>query len=205
MRANNKIVFMDGMFPAIFFPVGHPEEGGSCDFLTHHCKEYCPGREQNEHERRALLFFRSNNINIITERILDEISMYAIMHLYWWPWGDCPRDMTEKIAKIMLRLNKTGLLQNGFTRNRKLWQKIPADNRLRIGYHAETIEEAKSLSKKKITCCPDVGKGKGILYHNGNKIARCCGIWCEWLTLAETRIADCQECYLYGQGCFYRY
>jgi len=49
---------------------------------------------------------------------------------------------------------------------------------------------------------PDVAVTKAELYFNGEKVARCCGIWCDWLTQNETLIADCQECYLYREGCF---
>ena len=53
-----------------------------------------------------------------------------------------------------------------------------------------------------VVCCPDISVSKAELYFAGKKTARCCGIWCDWLTREETRVADCQECYLYKEGCF---
>lgn len=203
MKANNKIVFMDGMFPAIFFPIGLPENGGSCAYMTENCYQYCPCHEINKHEKRALLFFQNNSMEVIANRILGEISELSIMHLYWFPWGDCLPTLTNKISNIMLYLSDMGILQNGFTRNRMLWNLIPNNiDNLKIGYHAETKNEAKELSKTKVVCCPDVLKGKGVLYYKEQTVARCCGIWCEWVKMQEIRIADCQECYLYKQGCF---
>ena len=204
MKANNKIVFMDGMFPAIFFPVGKPEDGGSCKYLSEHCLLYCPAKETNEHEMRALEYFKKGRVDVIVNKIIDDMCSYNIMHLYWWPWGDCLPELTDKITDIMLKLSKIGILQNGYTRNRLLWQNMnfPQEDNLRIGLHVDIIEEAKELSENKVICCPDVVVGKAELYFNQEKIARCCGIWCDWLTTNETRIADCQECYLYKQGCF---
>lgn len=207
MRVDNRIVFMDGMFPAIFFPVGKPEDGGSCAYLTDHCLQYCPAQETNRHEVRALEFFKENDVSTIVEKILEDMNLYGIMHLYWWPWGDCLPELTEKISDIMLELSEIGLLQNGYTKNQNLWRLInlvagKKDN-LKIGFHVDTTEEAKELSSKMhVICCPDITVGKAELYYRGDKIARCCGIWCDWLERDETRVADCQECYLYKQGCF---
>jgi len=208
MKANDKIVFMDGLFPAILFPVGKPEDGGTCAFMTDHCQTYCPMRTTNIHEQRALKYFQDNSIDIIVSKIISELSELSIVHLYWWSWGDCLPEMTDKIIQIMENLHGRGLIQNGFTRNFALFEKIHNKShrdRLRIGYHAETPEEAEKLSVSyypSIFCCPDVDRGKGVLYFSGNVVAECCGIWCEWIECNEIRIADCQECYLYRKGCF---
>lgn len=206
MKVDNRIVFMDGMFPAIFFPVGKPEDGGSCEFLSEHCLQYCPAQETNRHEIRALEFFKENTIDIIVDKILEDMNLYNIMHLYWWPWGDCLPELTDKISEIMLDLSEIGLLQNGYTRNMELWKLISfmrTKDTLRIGFHVDTVEEAKEMSAHgHIICCPDVTVGKAELYLREKKIARCCGIWCEWVTVGDVRVADCQECFLYKQGCF---
>jgi len=203
MRVDNKIVFMDGMFPAIFFPVGLPENGGSCAYLTDYCLEYCPAHEINRHEVRALNYFKDNEVVTIVDRIIDEMCSECLTHLYWWPWGDCLPELTDKIFLIMIALRRRGILQNGYTRNIDLWDKVPFYDNLRIGFHVDTIEEVMEISTNtNVVCCPEVDKGKAVLYYDKKPVARCCGIWCEWLTTDEVRSADCQECYLYGQGCF---
>ncbi len=208
MKVDNRIVFMDGMFPAIFFPVGKPEDGGSCAYLTDHCLQYCPAQETNRHEIRALEFFRNNSVEIIIAKILEDMNLYNIIHLYWWPWGDCLPELTDKISEIILELSEIGLLQNGYTRNMELWKLIKflgSKDNLRFGFHVDTIEEAKEMSANgHVICCPDVTVGKAELYYREKKVARCCGIWCEWVTVGDVRVADCQECYLYKQGCFIR-
>jgi hypothetical protein len=204
MKVNDRIVFMDGMFPAIFFPVGDPALGGSCAFLSEHCLSYCPAQETNKHEIRALKFFKEQDEAVIVDKIIEDMCVYTITHLYWWPWGDCLPELTDKITNIMSKLSDIGILQNGYTRNPILWRNIHALNKdnLKIGFHVDTVEEAKILSDGKVMCCPDVAVTKAELYFNGEKVARCCGIWCDWLTQDETLIADCQECYLYKEGCF---
>jgi len=203
------IVFLDGMFPAIFFPVGLPKDGGTCAYKTNYCQLYCPTQETNRHEIRALKYFQDNTVNKITEKIIADMMFYNEMHLYWWPWGDCLPEMTDKIISIMLQLNERGVLQNGYTRNPVLWEKVNKEirdsslSRLRIGFHVDTIQEAKQMSTDTIICCPDVTVNKAEMYYNGIKVGRCCGIWCDWLTIDEVRISDCQECYLYKQGCFF--
>jgi len=210
MNVNNKIVFLDGMFPAIIFPVGLPEDGGTCAYLTEHCLLYCPTQETNKHERRAYKFFEDNSATTIINKILEDMCDYNLMHLYWWPWGDCLPEIADKISDIMLKLSAIGILQNGYTRNKSFWRNInfPQIDNLRIGLHADTVEEAKKLSINKIICCPDVTVNKAELYFNQRKVARCCGIWCDWLSLDETknetRAADCQECFVFKQGCFYQ-
>lgn len=207
MKVEDKIVFLDGMFPVIMFPVGLPSTGGTCAYLTEHCLKYCPTQETNIHEVRALNFFKENNKNTIVNKILEDMCSYNLMHLYWWPWGDCLPEMTDKIADIMFSLSSVGILQNGYTRNWSLWEKInfaPQIDNLRIGGHTDSIEEAKKISKnyERVICCPDIAVNKAELYFKGEKVARCCGIWCDWLTKNETRIADCQECFMFKQGCF---
>ena len=93
----------------------------------------------------------------------------------------------------------------------------PQSNNLRIGWHVDTVEEALNWKEGKLVCCPGVEVGKAVMYFNGKKVARCCGIWCDWIGNDPTNIlhgivesddvttrgADCQECSIYGQGCFY--
>ena len=211
MKADNKIVFMDGQYPAIMFPVGRPDEGGSCEFMTGHCRKYCPARSTNPHEQRAFDFFQKNLAFVIADKIIVELSELSMLHLYWWSWGDCTSDLTEKVLRVMDRLFEAGTVQNGFTRNFELFRRLWLGKhgpRLRIGYHTETPEEAVRLSQDafpSVTCCPDVEIGKGVIYKTGRVEAKCCGTWCEWMHpngSSEFRMADCHECFLNRRGCF---
>ena len=102
MKADERIVFSENDYPTIMFPVGLPENGGSCAYLTEYCFNYCPSRETNEHEIRALDFFKHNNIETIVNKIRDDVACMETECLYWWSWGDCLPELTDKILNIML-------------------------------------------------------------------------------------------------------
>jgi hypothetical protein len=205
MNVNNILLFPDGIYPAIYFPVGLPEKGGSCAFLTEHCLEYCPSVETNKYEIQALEFFKKNNETIIINKILQEIKSFNVRHIYWFPWGDCLPELTEKIINIIIGLKQANIIQNGFTRNEKFFNNVPFNKNIRIGFHLDSTKELKKYETiNKIFCIPDVDVGKAELYYKNKKIARCCGVWCEWLNKNQLMSADCQKCYIKNQGCFYK-
>lgn len=204
MKADGHIVFMYNQIPAIYFPVGKLEDGGSCEFMTGECLEYCPSQVKNEHEIRVMKFFVDSRPAIIIDKILSDLSFYGSVHIIWFEWGDCPSMLEDKICEVLIRLDEIGVVQNVYTRNKSFWKKVPLTGSLRITYRTETVEDAValSLSSGKLTCCPNLDEGKARLYYQGKLRAKCCGVWCEWFPEKEIRFADCCECYLYKRGCF---
>jgi len=195
----------DGGQPSIIFPVGKPETGGSCAFATEHCLQYCPSLEPKEREREVLEYFKKEPPSAIISKILNElVQLFNSLFLYWHSWGDCLPELEDKEIKIMSALHSRGIVQCGATRNLSLWHRIPFERSLRIAYHAESQEEAvvKSQICGRLTCYPDVKRGKAQFFVNGKKVAECCGYWTQWLD-GEVEEADCRRCYIYRQGCFF--
>lgn len=210
MVGDKKIIFMDSDIPSVYFPIGRPEDGGTCYFATEECLLHCPsGQVINEHEKYALEFFQGNNSNIITNKILQDFGelsekIYNAKMIQWFAWGDCPPYMTEKIKDVILGLFKSSIPQYGFTRNKELWRVIPKEDRLNIGLTIDKLEKAKrvSISSGKLTVCPDFEEGYAQMIFNGKIQARCNGWWC--VTEEETRNSDCTTCCQIGTGCYAR-
>ena len=205
-----RILYMDSDIPSVYFPIGKPKDGGTCFAATKKCIEYCPsGLEVNEHERFALRFFQKNNPSVITIKMIKDFGYlvsrpYNAKMIQWFVWGDCLPELTEKVANVIQRLRDEGIPQYGFTRNVKLWEKIPKEDRLNIGLTVDDIEEAKqiSLTSGKMIAHPDFETGYAEMVFNGKIRSRCNGWWCK--TEIETRNSDCTRCMSHGEGCYFR-
>ncbi len=205
-----RILHMDSDIPSVYFPIGKPEDGGTCFAATKKCIEYCPsGMEINEHERFALRFFQNNNPLVITMKMIKDFGYlanrpYNAKMIQWFVWGDCLPELTEKIADVIFRLRDEGIPQYGFTRNVKLWEKIPKEDRLSLGLTIDDMKKAKqtSLSSKKMIAHPDFETGYAEMVFRGEVKSRCNGWWCK--TEIETRNSDCTRCLNHGEGCYFR-
>jgi len=205
-----RVLHMDSDIPSVYFPIGKPSEGGTCFAATEKCMEYCPsGMEINEHEKFALQFFLNNNSEIIAEKILEDFGYlanrsYNAKMIQWFVWGDCLPILTEKVASVILDLRDNSIPQYGFTRNKKLWELIPKEDRLNIGLTIESIKEALKLSIEsgKMVAHPDFDSGYAEMIFDGKIKSRCNGWWCK--TELETRSSDCTRCLIHGEGCYCR-
>jgi hypothetical protein len=206
-----KIIMMDCDCPSIYFPIGPPSEGGTCAFATEKCMQYCPsGMVANDIERHALQFFFDNTASEIINRLHREFrevlkNPRAERMLQWWTWGDCLPELTDKIAEVIVGLHRKGIPQYGFTRNKKLWRKIPNHDSLHIGLTVDDMDEALKLSIEsgKMTACPDFDAGYAQMIFTGKVRSRCSGWWCI-TERGETRNSDCTQCLAAGEGCYYR-
>lgn len=205
---NRPIVFMDSDIPSIYFPVGLPIDGGTCEFATKVCLEHCPsGGAVNEHERYALQYFINHTSKEVFAKIVLDFGEladrpYNAKMLQWYTWGDCPSKLTQKVYEIILMLCGEGIPQYGFTRNERLWELVPQKDRLNIGLSLDNLDLAihKSLESGKMTACPDYEAAYARMIFNGQIQATCNGWWC--ITKSETRNSDCTKCLAYGEGCY---
>ena len=100
-------------------------------------------------------------------------------------------------------LNKQRIIQNGFTRNRKLWDIIPCLSNLRFSLSVDSKKDAVQYSINKTICFPDVDRAEARVFANGLKVARCSGYFCYRISQKRTTEADCVACCKDRQGCFF--
>ncbi len=203
MQIEDRILFLENGSPCIFFPVGKASEGGTCHYMTKECWENCPsGGVVHEHEIRAYKYFCESKVPDIVTRIIKELKYFKTDFLGWFSWGDCPPSLVNKVYHIIMELNIRGIVQNGFTRNRELWEKIPCLPDLRFSISADTEEEAIRISTDKTVCFPDVNKAEANVFVNGKNVAKCTGYFCRHIPQKRTVEADCVVCYKNKEGCF---
>ena len=202
-----RVLYFDSDIPSIYFPVGLPKDGGTCAFATKKCLEYCPsGNSRNKSEIYALKYFIQNDAEAITAKIVEDYKIltkrpYHAKMIQWHVWGDCLPELTEKEYQVIMSLNKLGIPQYGFTRNKRLWDLVPAKRDLNIGYTLDNLKKAKELSFGKMTASPDYEHGYALMIFNGHIRSRCNGWWC--ITEAgEERNSDCRICLQNGEGCY---
>jgi len=201
---------MDSDIPSIFFPMGNPKSGGTCEFATKKCIEYCPsGQQINKHERYSLNFFKMNDAQQIFEKLLVDYNTltkisYNARMLQWFVWGDCPSALTNKVAEVIMLVNAKKIPQYGFTRNKELWKTVPSKDELNIGLSVDDLEEAKTLSSEsgKMTAHPDILSGYAEMIFAGKVVTRCNGWWCSVVETKEVRNSDCSKCLKEKTGCY---
>lgn len=203
----NRVLHFDSDIPSIYFPVGSPKDGGTCAFATEECLEYCPsGNSRNKSEVYTLEYFLENDPEAITNKMLEDFAVltqrpYHAKMIQWHVWGDCLPELTEKEHHVIMALHEHGIPQYGFTRNKRLWDMVPAKPDLNIGYTLDDLEEAKSMSFGKMTASPDFEHGYALMIFNGQIRTRCNGWWCITET-GEERNSDCRTCLQNGEGCY---
>jgi len=205
-----QILHMDSDIPSVYFPIGKPSDGGTCEFATRKCIEYCPsGQTINEHERYALNYFQKHNQDEIFLKILSDYNQlssisYNAKMIQWFTWGDCPTQLIRKVAIVMLLLRNKKIPQYGFTRNKMLWEIIPRSDILNIGLSIDNLKIAKqvSIDSGKMTAHPDFNSGYAEMIFDGKIITRCNGWWCIVQRTEEIRNSDCSLCLIEKTGCY---
>jgi len=136
----------------IFFPIGKPPEG-TCQYASDECIKNCYALKKDydervnipESEKKAILkYFMGNPIITVCSQIIKEMGELQAIVLSWFTSGDCLDEDVNRIYQMMMLLQEAGVVQNGFTRSKQLWQKL-ADNQnlnydiLRIILTVETL------------------------------------------------------------------
>lgn len=167
----------------IFFPVGKPPKG-TCQYASEEClpkcytlrKDYDERVNIPESEKKDILkYFMGNPIITVCSEIMKEMDELQATILSWFASGDCLDKYVDKIYKIMMLLQEEGVIQNGFTRNSNLYQKMFANEKvnydiLRIVFTVESkdTEYAPSCSErypKGIYGVPNYEEGIVELYY----------------------------------------
>jgi len=165
-----------------------------------------------EDKREIYNFFIEKSTLAICSKIIKEMDELQMKVLSWFASGDCLDKDIDKFYQIMILLDEEGIVQNGFTRNWRLYQQIIEDEV--IGHIVLTLE---SLSQRDnplgdslsgLWAVPDYEKGMVRLYNGklGNKSYGGCGSN-DVITKfdgKEVKItANCTGCYYKRLGCFY--
>ena len=204
MRIEDRILFNDNGIPCIYMPVGKPEDGGSCAFMTDKCYQNCPScGVVTPHEERVLKYFLESSSEDIADRMLLELNEYFGKNIISWnSWGDCLPELTGKYIEVMYILNRSRIIQNGFTRNKELWKMAPKLDDLRIALTVDDMDEAKKMSYSGVVCCPDVDNGQARIFIGGELKSRCSGWFCLEVKSGRTLESDCLMCYVNQTCCF---
>ena len=223
----------------VYFPVGKLEDGGTCEFATEKCLKECIACNPDTKNSRipygdkltAYDYFISNTAEDIAKKIIGELIDSSCKQVSWFASGDCPRAIEWKVLSVMLILQNSGIIQCGFTRNRKLhthlyfkrssysdidsWS-LPSD--LRIVLTVEDIEKARGVLRisdvnkgdgNVLMGCPDYREKKVNIYIRGQSSFSCYDNY--FYSNPEINMVpknkegkelNCKACYEKKQGCF---
>lgn len=195
-----KLVYHDGTTGAIYFPVGDLKKGGTCQFASKKCIKEC-GLESNELIDNVYKFFLKEDIGVICEQILIDLFYFPRKLLTWFPSGDCPTKLKNKILKVMICLKEQGVVQNGFTRNRVLWLDA-VEKRINLILTVNTKKEALNEKEKGLVAVPIFACWKADIYgwvSESREVKCACGGG--WTTVYgdeirdKVSVEDCGICY----------
>ena len=220
-----KILYKHAEVAAVFWPVGKLKEGGTCEFLTEQCLKNCPEYyDPSQIKKDAIEYMISKPTLTVTSQITKEMGNMGVNQLHWFASGDCPKKHTGRIVKIIKRLSKVGKIQNGFTRNQSLWEKVNAFDNVRIALTVDTkVVKEKKQTVQRVReamfkavgapsedqgpiCVPDYKKGRIAIYtsyseETGRHVMSGCGSnFVSTGTVVKENV--CRVCYEEAIGCF---
>lgn len=205
----------------IFFPIGKPEKGGTCEYASDKCLKKCYALDKDydeminipeEDKKEIYDFFIEKSTFAICSEIIKEMDELQMKILSWFTSGDCLDEDIDKLYQIMITLAGEDVAQNGFTRNWKLYDRITDD-----GIIVHIVLTLESLSHEDnpfesrpsgLWAIPDYEKGLVKLYHGrlGDISYGSCGS-SDVITKfdgKEVKItANCVGCFYKRLGCFY--
>lgn len=201
----------------IFFPIGKPEKGGTCQYASDVCLKKCYAQDKDydevlnipeEDKKKIYDFFVNESLVTICNEIIKEMGELQVKILTWFASGDCLDKDIDKIYRIMFLLHGKGVIQNGFTRNVKLYDTIIADkviNHIVLTVESKAIKDAPGKYPKGLWAIPNYETGVVDLYHGklGFKSYGDCGMNEVTFKGEEVVIAsNCSGCYSKKIGCF---
>lgn len=203
----------------LFFPIGKLENGGTCEFATSKCLKKCcahaPGSGKKigfDEKRKIYTYFLDNSSNKIATKILYELQENNCKIFTWFASGDCPSFLVDKYFNVILELDKKGIVQTGFTRNRELWERCSLFQNSKILLTMENIDDIIKYSEKEgLYSIPNYKIGAIDIYKVtfGKKYKRtgCGGGYYQNHIKDKEKVKshlklDCKNCYENGIGCF---
>ena len=194
------LIHIEGKISRIYFPSGKIKDGGTCSFATKKCLKECGSSTTNVREKYVYAFISQKNIFEICSRIYEEYIKSKTKLLQWFESGDCPKKDTNRIIEIIELLSKQKIPQFGFTRNRKLWEKVNEFDNVNFVLSVENRTRAENLSEKGCIAVPNYKTGKIKLYKSLEYVGSCGGAWYELEDVVLEN--NCYKCYEKNRGCF---
>lgn len=206
-----KLLYPFSSIAGIFFPVGKPEDDGTCEFYTTkcllacaaiHCIEENAENEKIGHELKKATydFITRENIFKVLYKITKELKDMKCNILYWFACGDCEKKHQEKLINIIGYLYKYGIFQCGFTRNKDFWIETQKYTN-HIALTLESFIEVRKTQSEGLFAVPDYKTNKVKIYR-GDYCSGECGM-SVYTYKNIKRKASCLECWKQKQGCFY--
>jgi len=208
----------------IFFPIGLPTKGGTCQYSSKECLKNCCMLDVNydecinvtEKEKKDIYkyFIGNPTLNVACEVAVEMGELQAKV-LNWFVSGDCLDEDVDAIYEVMLLLHKADIVQTGFTRNAKLYKKVL---RSRTFQSLVLTVESKSVKdtpvdyyfheNRGLWAIPDYDKKVTQLYHGRLAYTSYGGCGSSSVTHKfdgkEVEIApNCYGCYKRKIGCFF--
>ncbi len=207
----------------IFFPVGKPKKGGTCEYASDKCLKKCYAMEKDydevlnipeEDKREIYKFFIEKSTLAVCSEIIKEMDELQAKILTWFASGDCLDKDIDRLYQTMVLLNEESIVQNGFTRNQDFYRKIVDGGVIdHIVLTLESLSPEHNPARKYprgLWAVPDYEKGLVKLYHGElgeEAFYGSCGS-------GSTRqvdfngkeveiVSNCTGCYYKKIGCFY--
>lgn len=199
----NKISRLLGTARAISFPAGRPPEG-TCEFATKTCLKECGDREPNSLlEHKAYGLFCKLSCDELVSRLMAEVQTAQNKVLSWFPEsGDCPRRLVSKIINVIKGLS---VPQNGFTRNKKLWELSQSIPNVRMVLTVESEDVVCRYKEKGLVGIPNyyerrvkIVKADKTWLCGGGHTCGCGNVEDE----ANVSEEDCGLCWQLSRGCY---
>lgn len=199
----NKISRVGGTARIISFPLGKPPKG-TCDFATQECLVECGDRMPNfEPEHEAYRLVCELSCTEIVSILEIEVMSAQNKVLAWFPEsGDCPAALTDKVFEIMKGLS---IPQNGFTRNKRLWELSHSILNVKMVLTEEDETKVRKYRKKGLVGLPDYYERRVKIFNfetiwmcgGGSIICGCGSVESEDFISEE----DCGVCFKLKRGC----
>lgn len=204
----------------IFFPIGRPEDGGTCQYASDICLKKCYALDKDydevlnipeEDKKKIYDFFTTESLVTICNEVIKEMEELQVKILTWFASGDCLDKDVDRIYRIMFLLHGEGIIQNGFTRNVKLYDTIIDDEVIK---HIVLTVESKAVKDapddeypKGLWAIPNYKTGVVELYHGklGHVSYGGCGmndVTTQFKGEEVVIASNCLGCYNKKIGCF---
>jgi hypothetical protein len=215
-----KILYPFANVMGLHFPVGKLEDGGTCQFITDKCYEECccnylPDVTMGVEikiKKKVYRYFLDNSPEKVAKQMAKELSEADCNILSWFASGDCPSMLTNKFHSVVKILDKSNIIQTGFTRNKTLWKKCKQlSPSCKVLF---TIEDIKDTDDDGLYSLPNYEIGAIDIVHIADKktgrfiTVGCGGGYYEHQKKIMGKDnshlkLDCRACYKDKTGCFW--
>jgi hypothetical protein len=196
---------------AVFFPEGPPPRG-TCEFATITCEQHCYVNDHSNFDEetrvplweKQLIYARmlSRPLPALRAQMLADLQGLQTPILHWFATGDCPAVALERVSTL-IGMMPPDVVQMGFTRNRKLWERHK-------DVFALTVERTESFpDSNAMYSVPHYDKETSVMYCPSYQVRGgfCGPHLCQDIDRdrAElTHYINCRTCHRLKLGCFDR-